>query len=91
MIEAKANLSFNGTMGFFMAGIRYQVDWDDPRIKALVAGGYLTPTGVKEDDDDPVGSGRTGSVSDHSVVLGVGGPAEEEDGEVDVQGGAESA
>lgn len=92
MIEARANLSFSGTMGFFMAGVRYQVDGDDLRIKALIAGGYLTPTGVKEDDDDRVDSARPRRVSRRRMDLGMEGSASPgEDGEVDVAGGAEQS
>lgn len=89
MIEAKANLSFSGTVGTFMQGVRYQVDETDLRIRALIAGGYLSPTGVKEDGDDPMDLVRVNPVSRHRVGLGVARSEEEEDGEVNVQGGAE--
>lgn len=92
LIEARANLSFNGTMGFFMAGIRYQVDGDDLRVKALVAGGYLTLTSVKEDEDDHVGAAVSKPVSRRSVGLGVAGSKKDkETGAVVEQGDSQQS
>lgn len=78
MIEAKANLSFSGTMGSFTQGNRYLVDLKDTRIQALVAGGYLSLTCVEEEGHGgPVNTAGAGSVSGAGVAVGVARPQKE--------------
>src|SRR5688572_6692066 len=65
MIEVKANLSFDG----YRQGKHYQVDADDPRVQAHIAGGYLKPGG----SDGMVATDSPGLVPDTGVDIGMAG------------------
>lgn len=65
MTEVVANLTVITAAGEFLSNFRYDVDLDDPRIKGLVLGGYLSVV-PKEVSDDSGDNGRSGTVSPDS-------------------------
>lgn len=71
VLEVRANLSFDG----FRSGRFYQVDGEDPRVKAQIFGGYFTVVNVLEAGDvappvdvDSDSADRPGDHLDSGVV-----------------------
>lgn len=73
LIEVKANVSFSGPVGIMRQSGFYRVDPSNAWIKALIDGGYLSPTGIEEEGHDGVDSAGAGSVSGSGVGMGVAG------------------
>lgn len=91
LIEVKANVSFSGPMGIMRQSGFYLVDPSNVWIKSLIAGGYLTPTGIEEEGHGGVDSAGSGSVSGAGVGVGVARAeaAQEAEEVTDGTGGAE--
>jgi hypothetical protein len=76
-IELKASRSFEHVIGRFTRGRFYRLDPDDVLVIGLVAGGYLVPTEV---GDDQVDSAGTNVVPAGSVDSNVSGRAQTQTG-----------
>jgi hypothetical protein len=55
-IEVKATRSFEHMGRRYTRGRIYQVNTDDPYVMGLIAGGYLIPTEVNDDQVDSAGA-----------------------------------